>query len=79
MNDLTALFQKDEMYGVVGLLSSDDGSRFAVTLWDTRMSRPGVVPVDNYKIAYDAFHQTMANTRDNGWTVIYYGRPNYDC
>ena len=72
---LRVLLEKDGMYGVLGLLEHE--GTHLLTSKDERTPKPFVTEEKNAFEARRKFDEGVATSRDRGWKVIYYGRPNY--
>jgi hypothetical protein len=72
---IRVLLEKDDMFGVMGFYPL--GYQYVMSSWDSRMDKPAIHATADPVAAKKAFDEAVALSRDRGWTILYYGKPNY--
>lgn len=74
-----AIFEKDGVYSAIGIYSCE-GHLHAVCNFDPRHLPENQfhrASLETRSAAFERFHESVAVTRDRGWSVIYNGQVNH--
>mgnify|MGYP000603117947 CR=1 FL=1 len=74
-----AIFEKDGIYSAIGIYSCE-GHLHAVCNFAPRQRPENQfyrASLETRELAFERFHESVAQTRDRGWSVVYNAAPNF--
>lgn len=74
MTNLRVVLTKSGIYGILGMFWYD--GKYFLTSWDERKEGTSVKMEEDKTTAQKLFDEAVAVSCDQGWTVLYYGKPN---
>jgi hypothetical protein len=75
MPDIRAIMVKEDLMSVIGFFYVSD--RYYLTIWDPRQERPAIQEGEDRKAMEKAFYRAIELSKERGWSLIYFGKPNY--